>query len=86
MDLKGRNFLTLKDFTKEEIEYFPWYMVMFYQREKEPEHYIYEVDLSDLQPMGTGKMEFSPSLLALFCIAMRSEETAGGGFCRYQSI
>ena len=22
MDLKGRNFLTLKDFTKEEIEYF----------------------------------------------------------------
>ena len=33
---------------KEEIEYFPWYMVMFYQREKEPEHYIYEVDLSDL--------------------------------------
>ena len=35
-------------FTKEEIEYFPWYMVMFYQREKEPEHYIYEVDLSGL--------------------------------------
>ena len=33
---------------KEEIEYFPWYMVMFYQREKEPEHYIYEVDLSGL--------------------------------------
>ena len=33
---------------KEEIEYFPWYMVMFYQREKAPEHYIYEVDLSDL--------------------------------------
>ena len=21
-----------------------------------------------------------------FCIAMRSEETAGGGFCRYQSM
>ena len=33
---------------KEEIEYFPWYMVMFYQREKETEHYIYEVDMSDL--------------------------------------
>lgn len=33
---------------KEEIEYFPWYMVIFYQREKEPEHYIYEVDLSGL--------------------------------------
>ena len=48
MDLKGRNFLSLKDFSKEEIEYFPWYMVMFYQREKEPEHYIYEVDLSGL--------------------------------------
>lgn len=33
---------------KEGIEYFPWYMVMFYQREKEPENYIYEVDLSGL--------------------------------------
>lgn len=30
------------------LNYFPWYMVMFYQREKEPENYIYEVDLSGL--------------------------------------
>lgn len=33
---------------EENIEYFPWYMVMFYQREKEPEGFIYEVDLSGL--------------------------------------
>lgn len=30
------------------IEYFPWYMVMFYQREREPEGFIYKVDLSGL--------------------------------------
>ena len=38
------------DFTPDysNIEYFPWYMVMFYQREREPEGFIYKVDLSGL--------------------------------------
>ena len=33
---------------KEEIEYYPWYLSMFYQQEKEPERFIYEVDLAGL--------------------------------------
>lgn len=31
---------------KEGIEYYPWYLSMFYQQEKEPERFIYEVDLA----------------------------------------
>lgn len=33
---------------KEGIEYYPWYLSMFYQPEKEPERFIYEVDLAGL--------------------------------------
>jgi predicted AAA+ superfamily ATPase len=33
---------------KEGIEYYPWYLSMFYQQEKEPERFIYEVDLAGL--------------------------------------
>lgn len=33
---------------KEGIEYFPWYLVMFYQPQKEPESFVYEVDLSGI--------------------------------------
>lgn len=33
---------------EDKIEYFPWYMVMFYQHEKEPDRFIYEVDVSGL--------------------------------------
>lgn len=33
---------------EDQIEYFPWYMVMFYQHEKEPDRFIYEVDVSGL--------------------------------------
>ena len=33
---------------KEGIEYYPWYLSMFYQPEKEPERFIYEVDLVGL--------------------------------------
>ena len=32
----------------EGIEYYPWYLSMFYQPEKEPERFIYEVDLAGL--------------------------------------
>ena len=32
----------------EGIEYHPWYLSMFYQQEKEPERFIYEVDLAGL--------------------------------------
>lgn len=32
----------------EGIEYYPWYLSMFYQLEKEPERFIYEVDLAGL--------------------------------------
>lgn len=32
----------------DEIEYFPWYMSMFYHPEKEPEGFIYKVDLSGI--------------------------------------
>ena len=32
----------------EGIEYYPWYLSMFYQQEKEPERFIYEVDLAGL--------------------------------------
>ncbi len=47
----GRKIVFCKGNTTEEsgIEYFPWYMSMFYQPEKEPKKYIYEVDLSGLQ-------------------------------------
>lgn len=47
----GRKIVFCKgNVTKESgIEYFPWYMSMFYQPEKEPKKYIYEVDLSGLQ-------------------------------------
>lgn len=31
-----------------EIEYLPWYMVMFYETEQQPKEFIYEVDLSAL--------------------------------------
>ena len=31
-----------------EILYLPWYMVMFFQQQKEPEQMIYEIDLSSL--------------------------------------
>ena len=30
------------------ILYLPWYMVMFFQQQKEPEQMIYEIDLSSL--------------------------------------
>lgn len=33
---------------EEDIEYFPWYMVMFYTPEKAPEKFLYEVDISGL--------------------------------------
>ena len=46
----GRKIVFCKGNVEKEgnIEYFPWYMVMFYQREKEPEGFIYKVDLSGL--------------------------------------
>lgn len=31
-----------------EILYLPWYMILFYQQEREPEKMIYEIDLSGL--------------------------------------
>ena len=31
-----------------EIEYLPWYMVMFYETEQQPKEFIYEEDLSAL--------------------------------------
>ena len=46
----GRKIVFCKGNVEKEgnIEYFPWYMVMFYQREREPEGFIYKVDLSGL--------------------------------------
>lgn len=46
----GRKIVFCKGNVEKEgnIEYFPWYMVMFYQREKEPKGFIYKVDLSGL--------------------------------------
>ena len=46
----GRKIVFCKGNVEKEgnIEYFPWYMVMFYQRERVPEGFIYKVDLSGL--------------------------------------
>ena len=46
----GRKIVFCKGNVAEEdgIEYFPWYMILFYQQEKEPESFIYEVDLAGL--------------------------------------
>ncbi|MCD7807481.1 MAG: AAA family ATPase [Lachnospiraceae bacterium] len=47
----GKKIVFCKGNTEEEngIEYLPWYMVMFYQREAEPLGYINQVDLSKLR-------------------------------------
>ena len=31
-----------------EVLYLPWYMILFFMQEKEPEKLIYEIDLSGL--------------------------------------
>ena len=46
----GRKIVFCKGNVRQEgdIEYFPWYMVMFYTPEKVPEKFLYEVDISGL--------------------------------------
>ena len=46
----GRKIVFCKGNVRQEgdIEYFPWYMVMFYTPEKAPEKFLYEVDISGL--------------------------------------
>ncbi len=45
----GRKIVFCKDNVQveDDIEYLPWYMIMFYQVQK-PESFVYEVDLSAL--------------------------------------
>ena len=42
----------VSDFVHEngaEVLYLPWYMILFFMQEKEPEKLIYEIDLGGLQ-------------------------------------
>lgn len=46
----GRNIVFCKGNVEKEdkIEYLPWYMIMFYEMEREPESFIYEVNLKGI--------------------------------------